>query len=268
MHALGVPPSATDLQSPDDLLRVNGPDGPFVPVGYAGISGREVELRRLVDAVRRIVAVTPRLAGAPEVVDASVRGDLDALVDRLAALVPSPTVAPDDPDGSVDDHPARSVGPDLEFERDRSGTVRVGNPYGMVSGMYSPISPILLDVADDRLVGFATFTDLHEGPPGEVHDGVVSACFDVVLAMANRIHSMFGPTMELTCTRRAPTRVGVPCRFEADVDWFRDKVVVATGRLIQDGEVTAEASGAFRRFDQVGLEAIRSLQSVAQGDVP
>ena len=278
-----VPPKPTS-----DLFDVNRPGGPIAQVRNAGIAGREVELRRLVDAVRRIVeaaivfddqiAATGRLVDGSdgEKTDRAIQeslGDLLARLreltidneDRLARVLPPiPTSGPDREDGL-------EQGP--FGEADVRSSVRVGNPYGMVSGMYNPISPVVLDVEDDRIVGYATFGNLYRatgarGQSGEVHDGVVSACFDVVLAMANRLHGMFGPTMELTCTRRAPTRIGVPCWFEADVDWYRERVVVSSGRLVQDGVVTAEASGAFRRFDQVGVEAIGRLRGVVRGDVP
>lgn len=244
----------------DDLNSVNRPGGPFVSVRNAGIAGREVELRRLVDAVRRIVAVTPALDAQPGLLDDSVLNDLKGLVDRIGVFVPSD-----------EDRLARVLPPvagDLEpGDPGLQGSVRVGNPYGMASGLYSPISPATLDVEDGRITGYATFGDLHcEG--GEVHSGIIAACFDVVLAMANRIHGMFGPTMELSCTRLRPTVIGVPCRFEADVDWFRERVVVSSGRLVQDGVVTVESSGAFRRFDQVGIEAVGLLRGVARGDVP
>ena len=82
VHALWVTPTASDLPLPDqapdpghcpalevgplhDLLRVNCPDGPFVPVGGTVISGCEVEIRRLVDAVRRIVAMTCEAKARP-----------------------------------------------------------------------------------------------------------------------------------------------------------------------------------------------------------
>ncbi len=245
-----------------DSFEVNRPGGAFVEVRQPAIAGREVERRRLVDAVRRIVAAAPSV---PEPLDPASSGPLDDLLDdllgRLGPLVPE-----------EEDRLARMVPPlpvgggdgDGPFgEADVRGSVVVGNATGMVSGMYNPISPSVLDVVDGRLVGHATFGELHRAPgdPSHVHDGVVSACFDVVLAMANRLHGMFGPTMELACTRRAPTRIGVPCRFEADVDWYREKVVVATGRLVQEGVVTAAASGAFRRFDQAGIAAVGRLRT-------
>ena len=278
-HARGVSPTL-DSDPGIDTFGVNRPGGAFVAVRQPAIAGREVERRRLVDAVRRIVAVAPALAEPP---DPASSAGLDALLGRLEALVP------DEEDRLARMMPPLPVaggdGGGPFGEADVRGSVVVGNATGMVSGMYNPISPSVLDVVDGRIVGFATFGELHRalGDPAHVHDGVVSACFDVVLAMANRLHGMFGPTMELSCTRLAPTRIGVPCRFEADVDWYRDKVVVASGQLVQEGVVTVEASGAFRRFDQAGIVAVGRLRSsrgatggpapgagpdVTRGDVP
>lgn len=260
-HARGVSPTL-DSDPGIDPFGVNRPGGTFVAVRQPAIAGREVERRRLVDAVRRIVAAAPAMA---EPLDPDLSGDLVVLLDRLEPLVPE-----------EEDRLSRMMPPlpvggrggdgdgDGPFgEADVRGSVVVGNATGMVSGMYNPISPAVLDVVDGRIVGHATFGGLHRAPgdPAHVHDGVVSACFDVVLAMANRLHGMFGPTMELACTRLAPTRIGVPCRFEADVDWYREKVVVASGRLVQDRVVTAEASGAFRRFDQAGMAAVGRLRA-------
>ena len=219
-------PSPPDLHPDLDALRVNRPGGTFVDVRHGAIAGREVERRRLVDAVRRIVAATPALDGVDGPVDPVVLDGLDDLLARLGPMVPAEAdrlsrVVPPLPAGRED---GAGEGDGPFGEADVRGSVVVGNATGMVSGMYNPISPSVLDVEDGRIVGYAMFGDLHRagGAFGdEVHDGVVSACFDVVLAMANRLHGMFGPTMELSCTRRAPTRIGVPCRFEADVDWFR-----------------------------------------------
>ncbi|GEM_PF-2821116 len=271
-----------------DLFKVNCPGGPFAEVRNAGIAGREVELRRLVDAVRRIVEAAPildahiaaigRTVDGPdgETTDRAIKEPMDDLLARLSELALGDEerlarVLPPDPTLGQTRIDGWQHGP--FGEADIRSSVRVGNPYGMVSGMYNPISPLVLDVEDERIVGYATFGNLYRatedrGRSSTVHDGVVSACFDVVLAMANRLHGMFGPTMELTCTRRAPTRIGVPCWFEADVDWYRERVVVSSGRLVQEGVVTAEASGAFRRFDQVGVEAIGRLRGVVRGDVP
>lgn len=246
------------MSSPLDPFQVNRPGGAFVEVRQPAIVGREVERRRLVDAVRRIVASVLFL---DEQAETGILRDFEDLLDQIELLMPaeedrlSRMMSPLSTGGEGGDGPFG--------EANVRGSVVVGNATGMASGMYNPISPTILDVVDGRIVGHATFGDLYRASHNgdEVHDGVVSACFDVVLAMANRLHGMFGPTMEFACTRLAPTRIGVPCRFEADVDWYREKVVVASGRLVQDGVVTAEASGAFRRFDQVGIEAVGRLRS-------
>ena len=258
----------------------NRPGGPVVEVRHPAIVGREVERRRLVDAVRRIVAVAPALDGVP--IEGATMTALDDLVSRLGVLVVDEEerlarLMPPLPSEAEGGAP-RPFG-----EVDIRSSVVVGNATGMVSGMYSPISPSVLDVEDGRVVGHANFGDLYRAPGergrgegGEVHDGVILACFDVVLAMALRLRAMFGPTMELSSTRLAPTLVGVPCRFEADVDWHRERVAMASGRLVQNGQVTVEANGAFRRFDQAGIEAIGRLRGTAgalasdvtRGDVP
>jgi acyl-coenzyme A thioesterase PaaI-like protein len=78
-----------------------------------------------------------------------------------------------------------------------------------------------------------------------VHGGVIAACFDQVLNVANMLAGVAGPTVSLEVRYRKPTPHGVPLRFEADAPVVDGRQVRTTGRLRDDAGVLAEAIGVF-----------------------
>src|SRR5262245_30217855 len=59
-------------------------------------------------------------------------------------------------------------------------------PFDPMIGPLSPVAPPLRFAFDDgRTTASASFTATYEGPPGCVHGGIIAACFDQVLNVAN-----------------------------------------------------------------------------------
>jgi hypothetical protein len=102
-----------------------------------------------------------------------------------------------------------------------------------------------------------TFPIAYQGAPGWVHGGAIAAAFDIVLTAANIADGPAGPTVDLRVRYRRPTAVGVPVRFEAAVDHRSSRRVTSRARLVQQGAVTATATGTFALRDPADIDAAR-----------
>jgi len=127
-----------------------------------------------------------------------------------------------------------------------SGHVR---GYGnSVVGMHNAIAPPL-KIVQDRVKGGASseffLNALYEGPPGQVHGGVVALVLDQVFGEAAAAGGTPGMTGTLTLRYRNPTALGA-CSAEAWVD-RRDgiKTIVKGEMRRADGTVTVTGEGIF-----------------------
>ena len=128
----------------------------------------------------------------------------------------------------------------LEYFFDHSPLVGLANPLA---------PPIVIEVLDDMVVGRVTFGSVYEGPPGCVHGGFVAAAFDEVLGSAQTFSGAPGMTGRLTIHYRRPTPLHAPLLIEGRFDRIEGRKVFTTGRIIADGQVTAEAEGLFISID-------------------
>ncbi len=203
---------------------------------HPSVAGREAEMARLADAVRRLVALTvTNQAPAAEV--AGVAADLERVADRLAAHGPSgpPTVTWMEPAGI----PGRAPG-------GMAGRMA----FDVVIGRHSPLAlPVVLEFEPPRAIGRGTFTAPYEGPPGCIHGAVLAATFDIVFTAANILADAAGPTVRLTTRFRRPTLLHEEAVFEAWVDRREGHRTFTRGRVLQRGEVTVEADGEFAAID-------------------
>lgn len=215
------------------------------PSSHPALQGREVEARRLADAVRRLVelAVTTDLPAAPT---AAFAAELEEVADRLSAHRPETPIPrfyapPDDgpPPTGADDRPP--LGTHM--------------PYDYIVGPYNPLAlPVVLEFDPPVARGRGTFGPPYEGAPGCVHGAALVATFDIVLTAANAIAGFTGPTVRLAVRYRRPTLTGVEAVFEGWVTQTTDRRIHSEGRLVQDGLVTVEAEGEFAIFDRAGVE--------------
>lgn len=209
--------------------------GEEVPAAeHPALAGRSLESRVLADAVRRLIGLCLTTTAPAEPTMAAARG-LHTIADTLEGHAPDPPLPKTiltGPPYSATDMAARM-------------------PFDFVVGQHSPLAlPLDLSFEPPGALLRGAFTRPYEGPPGCVHGGVLAASFDLVLAAANLIADLPGPTARLEIVYRRPTVLYEPCRFEGRVDGQNGKRVRTVGRLIQRDHVTVEAAGEFALLDR------------------
>ncbi|HEU5033913.1 MAG TPA: PaaI family thioesterase [Mycobacteriales bacterium] len=147
---------------------------------------------------------------------------------------------------------------------DAESMSRGDRPFSPVIGGSNPMAPpLVVTVLDDRsVVGECTLRPIHEGPPGAVHGGWVATLLDQVLGHANAAAGVGGYTAELTVRYRRPTPYGVPLTVRARTDSVDGRRVHASGEVVADGVVTAEAIGLFLQPSERRIDELR--ESVQQ----
>src|SRR5206468_5427389 len=99
------------------------------------------------------------------------------------------------------------------------------------------------------------------GPPAVVHGGWVATLLDQLLGHANAAAGVGGFTAELTVRYRRPTPYGVPLTIRARTDSVDGRRVHASGEIVADGVVTAEASGLFLTPKKERLDELHETMS-------
>jgi len=212
---------------------INQPGGPFRASGHEDVAGREVELRRLADGVRRLAAATVTHRASAE---------------ETTRLADSVHAAADDLERYCEgEPPLRYSGPppDREVEpHDIFG-------YDPVLGLYNPLAlPVEMEYVDGRAIGRACFTTLYEGPPGCVHGAVLAAVFDQVFNVANILGGTAGPTVSLELNYKKPTPLHDDIVFEAWIEELDERRVTSRG-LVRHGDVVCvESKGVFARLSK------------------
>jgi acyl-coenzyme A thioesterase PaaI-like protein len=180
----------------------------------------------LAQAIRELIALAVTALAPPDALSRAT-ARIRAAAGELAAHVPEGT-------------PARI--PQLESVTGPADIM----PFDPVIGPWSPLAPpIAVAIEDGRATASVTFGLPYGGPPGCVHGGVIAACFDQVLNVANLLAGVAGPTVSLEVRYRKPTPLGRPLRFEAGTPAVHGKQVRTAGVLRDGDTVLAEASGTF-----------------------
>jgi acyl-coenzyme A thioesterase PaaI-like protein len=215
---------------------------------HPSLTGREDESRALADAVRRLIGLCVTSV-APADVTMSVAEDLNALADQLEPY--------------VRETPFSKPFPTTRIAGETDMAARI--PFDVIAGRHNPLAlPLEVTFEPPKALLRGVFTRPHEGPPECVHGGVLAASFDLVLAAANFVAGLPGPTAELEITYRRPTALFEPCLFESWVVGREGRRVRTTGRLIQRGHVTVEARGEFVLF---APDDVRRMAARVRGDV-
>jgi acyl-coenzyme A thioesterase PaaI-like protein len=132
-------------------------------------------------------------------------------------------------------------------------------PFDPVMGPLNPLAPPLaFTVGEAGVTASVAFTTPYEGPPGCVHGGVIAACFDQVLNVANLLAGVPGPTVSLEVRYLKPTPLGTALLFVASPPVVDGRQVRTTGVLRAGETVVAEASGV---FVPLPLERVMALTS-------
>lgn len=225
-----TPPTKTPHINPP---HINQQGGRFRASGHESIEGRELELRRLADGVRRLAAATvTHRADAEET--ARLADAVHAAADDLEHLV-------------TDDVPTRYAGPPEGSELEPHDIFA----YDPVLGLYNPIAlPVEMEYIDGRAIGRAVFTTGYEGPPGCVHGAVLAGVFDQVFNVANILGGSAGPTVSLELVYKKPTPLFEELVFEAWIE-TRDERRITSRGLVRHGDVICvESTGVFARVSK------------------
>jgi uncharacterized protein (TIGR00369 family) len=99
----------------------------------------------------------------------------------------------------------------------------------------------------------------HQGFPGHVHGGVISALLDEVMSRVPLLDGRWAMTARMDVRFRRPVMVGQEVTAVAERVREMRGFVEATGRvLLPDGEVAADATGAFK---YLGDDALRGMSA-------
>lgn len=203
----------------------------------AAVSPQRAELRRLAAAMRDVIE---RLVASRAPVDVLERAA--AALEEIAA--------------SLDGYP-RGHTFEGYAESANSGDPHAFFDHSPLLGMANPLAPPLrLEVREGRVVGEARFGSAYEGPPGCVHGGFIAAAFDEVLGMAQSLGGRPGMTGTLTVRYRRPTPLRAHLSFDAGLDRTEGRKIFTSGRLLHDGNVTAEAEAVFITVDFAKIAAL------------
>lgn len=136
---------------------------------------------------------------------------------------------------------------------------RIENVTQAGSGLLNPHAPSLryVDLPADLPPGSApiaveihatcTLGAAHGGPPSGAHGGVVASMLDQTLGVAARAAGASGMTVSLHVDYRRPTPLGTPLTLSARYAGSSGRTSTATGEIVAEGVVVAEASAVFVR---------------------
>ncbi len=117
-----------------------------------------------------------------------------------------------------------------------SGQANVGAP------------PLVLTHLPGRTRGVATFSELHEGPSGHVHGGVIAAMFDELLGVGQVHSGAAGYTVELDVRFHRITPLFEPIVYEATILDRDDTHVRVRGTSHREAAPDVELASAVGTF--------------------
>lgn len=126
------------------------------------------------------------------------------------------------------------------------GTVPAHQPHCLGCGPENPASMGLeLRIVGDRVRGRVRFDRRQEGAPGFAHGGAVATVLDDALGTVLVLVRRPAVTANLSVDFRAPAFLERDLEVEAWCDDVDGRKLQLAGRLIDSGEVVAEARGLF-----------------------
>lgn len=135
-------------------------------------------------------------------------------------------------------------------------------------GLANPLAPpIVVGKTGERSAhATVTFGSAYEGPPGSVHGGFVAAAFDEVLGYVQSLSSTAGFTGTLTIRYRRPTPLHTELYLEAELLRVEGRKIFTEGRMVANGQVTAEAEAIFVTVDEARIEALMKQREAFEAD--
>lgn len=226
--------------------------------GHPALAGREAESAALADEVRRLAGLCLTSTASAEATRAAAQ--------RLREIADELESAGNDPAASRTLLPEWAAGPETGAPPPSGAELASRMPFDVIVGRHNPLAvPLAISFDPPKALLTGTFTRQYEGPPNCVHGAVLAASFDLVLAAANVIAGVPGPTAKLEITYRRPTALCEPCLFEGVVESQEGSRVRTVGRLIQRDRVTVEAAGEFAKFDRAAILRMAARAQAAPG---
>jgi acyl-coenzyme A thioesterase PaaI-like protein len=106
---------------------------------------------------------------------------------------------------------------------------------------------------DGSILARFTGADHHQGYPGRMHGGVITAVMDETMGraiMTNHGDAIWGVTAELSLRFRRPVPLEVELTAVGRIDNEKSRVFEGSGELyLPDGSVAVEASGLYVKLD-------------------
>jgi acyl-coenzyme A thioesterase PaaI-like protein len=211
------------------------------------------ELRRFAAQLRRIIERLA-LVDAPKEELANAADTAAAFADRMDEEFPkrrSWYEAAETAVGEIADIPATAESRVENGFFDRSPIVGLSNPLA------APLSLEMGESDGKRLVvGRVVFNAAYEGPPGNVHGGMVAAAWDEVLGMAQSLSGNASFTGTLTIKYRSPTPLYEPLEFRAWVEGVEGRKIFTKGVCYAGERLCSEADAIFITVDRTKFEQL------------
>lgn len=123
------------------------------------------------------------------------------------------------------------------------------NPVGLKMAFYQD--------EEGRVVAKFTTRDEHQGYPGVVHGGIVTALLDEVLGRVAIAAERWMVTGRLNIRFRRPVPVGETLTIVGEAVSWKKRTLEARGEIrLADGQVGAEASGTFLEIPPEKVEGM------------
>jgi uncharacterized protein (TIGR00369 family) len=130
-----------------------------------------------------------------------------------------------------------------------------------VCGMQNPIGLKAFFYQDEegRVVAHFTGQEEHQGYPGVMHGGIVTALLDEVIArVATAQDLLWGVTAKLEVRFRHPVPLGQPLTLVGEMIRLRSRTLEGRGEIrLEDGTVAAEAEGIYILLPQEEIERVK-----------
>ena len=126
-------------------------------------------------------------------------------------------------------------------------------------GLENPIGLKIAFYEDDdgRVVANFTTRDEHQGYPGVVHGGIVTALLDEVLGRVAIASERWMVTGRLNIRFRKPVPVGETLTIVGEAVSWKKRTLEARGEIrLADGQIGAEATGTFLEIPPERVEGM------------
>ena len=99
----------------------------------------------------------------------------------------------------------------------------------------------------------------HQGYPGVMHGGLVTALLDEIIGRTAIAQNMWCMTAKLNVRFRQPVPIGEPIQLKGEITRKTNRVVEGRGEVrLEDGTLLAEASGTMMKIPESRLTQYQS----------